>query len=486
MEIYLITDTTNGKQYVGQTINTKEERWRTHLSGNLYIDKAIRSHKAENFKLQTLEFVDNKEILDVREQYWIDKLGTLVPGGYNILSGGNCHAGQSVTMDIEKYLKNIYYPNNNLKNPKRVKMYILLRDVCYNIVDNYVHFDKLSTLDMIRWQEHFWDWSREYLTENVLSEIADKTIFFPSLNSIKRFNPDECYKYLTGDYVKYYIDNNMFISFDSEYIESKYVGYATYVDDGDKDEYDKYVKSEIDLMLERFNKEPEVFNEFIKKERYLKKVKSDADKKKSIQKQIRRLNDKKVWLKKNTDKHTIRVLKNGSCRVRVFCNDNEKVFNSICGENDAVTDACNWVLSITFSEFTSIDEYLDIIDKNLKYTCGIKQYSISGEIVAEYDSINEASECTGFNRQLIKSCCENKIVVSNGFLWCYVGQENIIDIKTKILNDREERKKQNKQKYKDQYKYTKKALREREVEQKEKIGKDFLKKRPMGVRNNTK
>ena len=64
MEIYLITDTTNGKQYVGQTINTKEERWRTHLSGNLYIDKAIRSHKAENFKLQTLEFVDNKEILD--------------------------------------------------------------------------------------------------------------------------------------------------------------------------------------------------------------------------------------------------------------------------------------------------------------------------------------------------------------------------------------------------------------------------------------
>lgn len=54
MEIYLITNLINGKQYVGQTIYTAEQRFKQHLRGDLYIDKAIRKYGVENFKLEVL------------------------------------------------------------------------------------------------------------------------------------------------------------------------------------------------------------------------------------------------------------------------------------------------------------------------------------------------------------------------------------------------------------------------------------------------
>lgn len=92
MVIYVITDNTNGKQYVGQTIHSAELRFAQHCKPSetscRLLDRAISAHGRENFSVSVLEAVNTAEELDEREVYWISKLNTLAPNGYNIEGGG--------------------------------------------------------------------------------------------------------------------------------------------------------------------------------------------------------------------------------------------------------------------------------------------------------------------------------------------------------------------------------------------------------------
>lgn len=53
--IYLLENKTNGKTYVGQTIQSWNRRLATHLCGDLYIDRAIRKEGIDNFKITTVQ-----------------------------------------------------------------------------------------------------------------------------------------------------------------------------------------------------------------------------------------------------------------------------------------------------------------------------------------------------------------------------------------------------------------------------------------------
>lgn len=92
MVVYLITDNTNGKQYVGQTIYTAEQRFARHCMPSSFrcrlLSRAIKAHGAENFTVSVLEEVDSREALDERECYWIEQLNTMSPNGYNLVPGG--------------------------------------------------------------------------------------------------------------------------------------------------------------------------------------------------------------------------------------------------------------------------------------------------------------------------------------------------------------------------------------------------------------
>ena len=82
--IYLIENTKNGKQYVGYTSKTLEERWKKHCGDNTtYFHKAIRKHGKENFVMSILDEDGDFEC----EKYWIEKLNTFVDG-YNLTKGG--------------------------------------------------------------------------------------------------------------------------------------------------------------------------------------------------------------------------------------------------------------------------------------------------------------------------------------------------------------------------------------------------------------
>ena len=101
--IYQYTNKINNKKYIGQT-NNFQRRVNEHKSCSFnpksinYDDKihqAIRKYGLDNFTIEILETinnVDDYELVNEREVYWIKERKSLITQwGYNILEGGkNC------------------------------------------------------------------------------------------------------------------------------------------------------------------------------------------------------------------------------------------------------------------------------------------------------------------------------------------------------------------------------------------------------------
>jgi group I intron endonuclease len=93
MRIYKITNTLNGKQYVGQTKTKLEKRFTSHVcaanSGSTaIIHNAIRKYGKDAFEIELLQECQSFEELDEAERGWIAELNTVAPNGYNIEEGG--------------------------------------------------------------------------------------------------------------------------------------------------------------------------------------------------------------------------------------------------------------------------------------------------------------------------------------------------------------------------------------------------------------
>lgn len=102
MYIYVATNTVNGKQYVGQTVQQPGRRWAAHLNtaaknqADNYpgtcraLHRAIRKYGADAFVVRIIALPEgcSRELLDSIEQKLIAKLGTVSPHGYNLTSGG--------------------------------------------------------------------------------------------------------------------------------------------------------------------------------------------------------------------------------------------------------------------------------------------------------------------------------------------------------------------------------------------------------------
>jgi len=127
-EIYKITNLTNGKIYVGQSVSHilnhkryrpygREGRFRCHISEAFstkknqshYLNNAIRKYGIESFTVDLLEYC---EILnaDERETYYIKELNSLYPNGYNLKNGGTTftHCDESkkrVSAGVVRYFK---------------------------------------------------------------------------------------------------------------------------------------------------------------------------------------------------------------------------------------------------------------------------------------------------------------------------------------------------------------------------------------------
>ena len=93
--IYCFTNLINKKQYIGQSINIQNRKNQHYYrfknpNDNGYsmpIHLAFRKYGWENFSFEILEECSIEE-LDEKECFWIKEKNTLVPNGYNVLSGG--------------------------------------------------------------------------------------------------------------------------------------------------------------------------------------------------------------------------------------------------------------------------------------------------------------------------------------------------------------------------------------------------------------
>lgn len=162
--IYKITSP-DGKSYIGQTTMSFKQRIRYHKhpsSGCVYISNAIAKHGDEMI-YEIIEEDIPRENLDDREIFWINRLNTIAPNGYNLTSGGaSCKMSEdtkSKMCDINKlrkierdgYLGNIYIGKTGLFNPyvsyrdkngKPIKLYLSnggykIREDAINVLKEY-------------------------------------------------------------------------------------------------------------------------------------------------------------------------------------------------------------------------------------------------------------------------------------------------------------------------------------------------------------
>ena len=92
MIIYLVTNKIDGKQYIGQTVQSLRARWKMHckISSRFpYLKNAIQKYGAEAFSVGLLERCGSLQELNEAEIYWIKLYNTLAPNGYNLSRGGS-------------------------------------------------------------------------------------------------------------------------------------------------------------------------------------------------------------------------------------------------------------------------------------------------------------------------------------------------------------------------------------------------------------
>lgn len=115
--IYKITNSINGKSYIGATKKTIQNRWQNHLNDSkkerfqnrpLYI--AMNKYGVDKFTIDVVEECEDDSLLFEREIFWIDYYDTF-RNGYNATYGGSGKSVIDYGLVYETY-KNL---NNNCK-----------------------------------------------------------------------------------------------------------------------------------------------------------------------------------------------------------------------------------------------------------------------------------------------------------------------------------------------------------------------------------
>lgn len=110
--VYIIRNTVNEKVYIGQTIQTIEERFKQHLKpsvhkqrGNYKLYNAMRKYGKENFYVELLEENISADEIDAKEIQYIEEYDSFF-NGYNSTKGGD---GKTISkIDDVELFKELY------------------------------------------------------------------------------------------------------------------------------------------------------------------------------------------------------------------------------------------------------------------------------------------------------------------------------------------------------------------------------------------
>lgn len=105
VDIYIITNTINGKQYIGVASGGWKHRWDGHrysaytLKENTRLAKAIRKYGEDAFEIEVIACVEDLDDAYYMEQYYIAKYKTFYKSegnhGYNMTKGGRGGMGHN-------------------------------------------------------------------------------------------------------------------------------------------------------------------------------------------------------------------------------------------------------------------------------------------------------------------------------------------------------------------------------------------------------
>ena len=106
--IYKITNTVNGKAYIGQTRHDAEKtRIPIHFAGkgNRVIKNAIKKYGKDAFTYDILHDGIIPEFLNDLEKETIEKFNTVAPHGYNLTTGGE---GTSFSLETRRKISEVH------------------------------------------------------------------------------------------------------------------------------------------------------------------------------------------------------------------------------------------------------------------------------------------------------------------------------------------------------------------------------------------
>lgn len=143
--IYKITNKTNNKVYIGQSINI-EQRWKTHLKKSRILNtplyQAMRKDGIENFLFEVIEEC-NQEQLNNKEKYWINYYNSTNSNkGYNILKGthqNNNNNNLSKRTYNSLTLKQVEEIKDKLKNTNITMVQLAKEYKCSDMAISYIN-----------------------------------------------------------------------------------------------------------------------------------------------------------------------------------------------------------------------------------------------------------------------------------------------------------------------------------------------------------
>lgn len=118
--IYKISNDINEKLYIGKTMYSIEKRWQQHCHDmlkkkceNRPLYSAMRKYGIEHFFIEALEEINNLQLLNEREIYWIQYYDSY-HNGYNATLGGDGKSYADYDLIYSLYTEN----NLNIKEIK--------------------------------------------------------------------------------------------------------------------------------------------------------------------------------------------------------------------------------------------------------------------------------------------------------------------------------------------------------------------------------
>lgn len=118
--IYKITNTVNGKIYVGQH---KGKEFGDYWGSGLLLHRAYKKYGIDAFVREIIAFASFKDELNFMECYYIQKLNSMNPNGYNVATGGRGGYTGEITEESRRKISEFHKGKPKSEETKRKMSY---------------------------------------------------------------------------------------------------------------------------------------------------------------------------------------------------------------------------------------------------------------------------------------------------------------------------------------------------------------------------